>query len=106
MVGLDDHKSVISFCFVRLGGMPFGRKRFASSFGILVGRNYQGKGLGSKMLGHMVDWARRNNLTEVRLRVFGDNRTAINLYRKFGFRFLNALKEFRGSREYRMVLKL
>jgi RimJ/RimL family protein N-acetyltransferase len=54
-------------------------------FGMLVDRDWRGRGVGSALLQATVDWARDQGLHKLCLEVFADNTTAIALYRKCGF---------------------
>ena len=54
--------------------------------GIDVDRDYRGQGVGSALMGAMMDWARANPMLQrVELEVFTHNLPAIHLYLKFGF---------------------
>lgn len=54
--------------------------------GMSSDKAYWGSGLGSAMLGAMIDWAERHPVLELlELDVFADNERAIALYRKLGF---------------------
>ncbi|MEP0836414.1 GNAT family N-acetyltransferase [Coleofasciculus sp. FACHB-64] len=66
-----------------------GNRRRTSHSGILsifVDREWRGKGIGSFLLQELIDWAANEPLIEkVTLAVFSTNRSAIALYKKFGF---------------------
>lgn len=64
------------------------RKRVAhiGHIGMSADKSYWGSGLGSAMLGAMVQWAERHPVLELLdLDVFADNERALKLYRKLGF---------------------
>lgn len=51
-----------------------------------VHEGYQGRGIGKRLLAHLLDWARASPKVErVELRVRSSNANAIALYRKLGF---------------------
>ncbi|MFO0580604.1 MAG: GNAT family N-acetyltransferase [Polyangia bacterium] len=53
---------------------------------IAVHEGYQGRGIGTRLLSHLIDWARANPRVErIELRVRASNRSAIALYKKLGF---------------------
>lgn len=52
---------------------------------IAVSRTAQGKGLGSKLLEHLVTTARLKQCRRLLLEVAADNATAVRMYTKFGF---------------------
>ena len=54
-------------------------------FGMLVGRDWRGRGVGSALLQATIDWARAQGLHKLCLEVFAHNTAAIALYRKYGF---------------------
>jgi RimJ/RimL family protein N-acetyltransferase len=54
-------------------------------FGMLVDREWRGRGVGSALIQATVDWARDQGLHKLCLEVFAHNAAAIALYRKCGF---------------------
>jgi RimJ/RimL family protein N-acetyltransferase len=54
-------------------------------FGMLVDREWRGRGVGSALLQAAIDWAREQGLHKLCLEVFAHNTAAIALYRKCGF---------------------
>ncbi|WP_213938761.1 GNAT family N-acetyltransferase [Pseudomonas sp. dw_612] len=62
------------------------RRSHAGSIGMGVAGEWQGKGVGTKLLATALDIADNwMNLRRVELSVYADNAAAIGLYRKFGF---------------------
>lgn len=62
------------------------RLRHSASIGIMVHKDYQGKGIGKKLMETVIDLA--DNwlmLKRLELGVFKDNIRALNLYKSFGF---------------------
>ena len=53
--------------------------------GMLVARDYRGRGIGEALLVRALAWARERALPKVSLLVFPHNAAAIALYRKYGF---------------------
>ena len=47
---------------------------------------FRGQGINQKILNGLIDWAKDQNLTEVRLDVYDKNATAKNAYLKAGFK--------------------
>lgn len=63
------------------------RLRHSASIGIMVHKDYQNKGVGTALMKALIDIA--DNwlmLVRVELTVFEDNKRAIHLYEKFGFK--------------------
>jgi len=66
-------------------GLPVG------SHGYYLGRLYvavdaQGQGIGSKLLGHALDWAKKNNAQIIYIEVDIDNARIVDFYCKNGFK--------------------
>jgi RimJ/RimL family protein N-acetyltransferase len=53
--------------------------------GMLVDREWRGRGVGSALLQATIDWSRHQGLHKLCLEVFAHNTAAIALYRKCGF---------------------
>jgi RimJ/RimL family protein N-acetyltransferase len=53
--------------------------------GMVVARDWRGRGVGSALMGAAIDWGREHGLHKISLSVFPHNAAAIALYRKFGF---------------------
>jgi putative acetyltransferase len=64
--------------------------------GMLVDRDWRGRGVGSALLRAAIGWARGQGLHKFCLEVFAHNTAAIALYRKFGF-----VEEGRRAKQYR-----
>lgn len=72
------------------------RLQHAGEFGMTVLRTYWNCGIGSQMLGCLIEWARQNGtIRKINLRVRVDNLPAIHLYEKYGF-----VQEGRLTREF------
>jgi putative acetyltransferase len=57
----------------------------SGEIGMLVARDWRGKGVGSALLAASIDWARDHELHKLSLSVFPHNAAAISIYRKYGF---------------------
>ena len=64
--------------------------------GMLVRRDWRGRGVGSALMQAAIDWARGHRLHKLCLEVFAQNAAAIALYRKCGF-----AEEGRRPQQYR-----
>ncbi len=62
------------------------RLRHIADFGTLVRKDFWGIGIGNCLLRSLLDWAKNSNvIKKINLKVQTDNKTAISLYKKFGF---------------------
>lgn len=62
------------------------RTRHRGEFGMTVRKDFWGLGIGSLLLGALIDWARATGIiTKINLGVRTNNARAINLYRRKGF---------------------
>lgn len=60
--------------------------RHAATLGISVRADWRGRGVGSALMAHALDWARAGGvLTRIELYVYTSNARAIHLYEKAGF---------------------
>lgn len=68
-----------------------------AEIGMLVAREWRGRGVGSALMQAAIDWAReRGDIHKLSLGVFAHNAAGIALYRKFGF-----VEEGRRVKHYR-----
>jgi RimJ/RimL family protein N-acetyltransferase len=68
-----------------------------AEIGMLVARDWRGKGVGSALMQAAIDWSRaRGDIHKLSLGVFAHNAAAIALYEKFGF-----VEEGRRVKHYR-----
>jgi len=79
--------SVVAVASGRIVGMlHVDVSRFGfGELGMLVDRDWRGRGVGSALVQAAVDWSRGRGLHKLCLEVFTHNAAAIALYRKFGF---------------------
>lgn len=71
-------------------------------FGVNVHPDFQGQGIGQKLIETLLIWAIQNvQIEKVFLQVFATNHNAIKLYHKLGFReegrHINAVKQLNGA---------
>jgi RimJ/RimL family protein N-acetyltransferase len=70
---------IVGLLHVEATGFGFGE------LGMLVARDWRGRGVGSALVERAIGWARERGLHKLSLSVFAHNEAAIALYRKFGF---------------------
>ncbi len=52
---------------------------------VIISREYRGKGLGQRLLEHVLDWALGQGMTRVTLLADRDNQAALDFYLRLGF---------------------
>jgi RimJ/RimL family protein N-acetyltransferase len=70
---------VVGEIFVDASRFGFGE------IGMLVARDWRGRGVGSALVAAAIEWAREQGLHKLSLSVFPHNEAGLALYRKFGF---------------------
>ena len=81
---------IVGFLHVEASRHGFGE------FGMLVDRDWRGRGVGSALIQAAIGWARSQGLHKLCLEVFAHNAAAIAVYRKSGF-----VEEGRRVKQYR-----
>ena len=81
---------IVGFLHVEVSRHGFG------DFGMLVDRDWRGRGVGSALIQAAIGWARSQGLHKLCLEVFAHNAAAIAVYRKSGF-----VEEGRRVKQYR-----
>ena len=62
------------------------RMKHRGDFAVSVAKDYWNKGIGSQLLDNIIGFARENDFEVIDLQVRSDNKSAIHLYEKYGFR--------------------
>ena len=62
------------------------RMKHRGDFAISVAKEYWNKGIGSQLLNNIIAFAKENNFEIIDLQVRSDNKSAIHLYEKYGFK--------------------
>jgi putative acetyltransferase len=71
------------------------RRKHAASLGMAVLEEWQGKGVGTKLMQATIEFAEQwLNISRIELSVFIDNEPAIRLYKKSGFEIEGTLRNF------------
>lgn len=53
---------------------------------MFVSPKFRGRGVNGKIIDSLTDWGKKRNLTEVQLDVYAENESALNAYKKRGFK--------------------
>jgi len=87
IVAVDEKNVPTGFAYVyRLSKLPKSQLWEAEDFGIVVGESYRNLGIGSKLIKEIISISTFNNIKKINLTVLAENETAINLYKKYGFK--------------------
>ncbi len=75
---------------------------------IAVKKEFQGKGFGKLLLEHFIEICKAKNVIKIFLEVATDNKKAVNLYKRYGFKDFSIRKKYYldGSDAYLMVLEI
>jgi hypothetical protein len=81
---------------VGYGGISKGtreRRKGVGDLAMYLHQDFQNNGLGTAMLNRLLSFAKKEGLHRISLHVIEDNKIAVHLYEKFGFRKEGLLKE-------------
>jgi len=93
----DLERTLVAVSEDEVVGFLFVVERFGfGELGMMVARDWRGRGVGSALIAAAIDWARDRGLHKLALSVFPHNEAAIALYRKYGF-----VEEGRQVKQYR-----
>jgi len=70
------------------------RMKHRGDFAISVTKDYWNKGIGSQLLNHIIAFAKENAFGIIDLQVRSDNKRAIHLYEKYGFKKIGEHPDF------------
>lgn len=92
---VEDNGDIIGFLSADRGLV----NRIKHSAYVVIGmlESYRGKGIGMALIEKLFKWARNNKIIRLELTVVKDNRYAVNLYKKMGFKV-------EGIREKAMIV--
>ncbi len=92
---VEDNGEIVGF----LSGDRGLVNRIKHSAYVVIGmlESYRGKGIGMALIEELFKWARNNKIVRLELTVVKDNRYAVNLYKKMGFKV-------EGIREKAMIV--
>jgi ribosomal-protein-alanine N-acetyltransferase len=98
----DYHISLITEHMGRVigyGEIQKGPQKKNGELNIHLNQDYHGVGLGTAMMIMLLKDASEQQLQEIHLQVAADNRAAVRLFRKFGFRHQKTTQEKYGEKE-------
>lgn len=72
---------------------------------LIVKKEYRNQGIGQKMLEHMIDLCKEKGYQQITVGVDTDNKNAIHIYKKFGFKIYETDTDEYGE-YYKMIKQL
>lgn len=90
LIAKDNGKIIANASLIRLPR----RMCHRGDFSVAVLRDYWNRGVGSKLMSEILDFARKNSFEIIELQVRSDNLSAIRLYEKHGFQKIYTYPSF------------
>lgn len=90
VVATNQFNEIIGFAFIKVERRI--SKGFFGRLGAYVKDDYQGKGVGSKLMKSLINFARKENVRKIHLMTLPSNIKAIRLYEKYGFKRTRTIK--------------
>lgn len=87
----EDNSRIVGYATIYK--YPHPRRRGVSDLGMYLHQDLHNVGLGTAMLGYLLDLARKEGVHRIGLHVIADNKIAIHLYEKFGFKVEGVMKD-------------
>ncbi len=69
-----------------------GKASHVGHFGIYLKKEFRNLGIGTRLIGKIIEVARQKNFETIQLYVFASNEQAIHTYKKFGFQEVGRIK--------------
>jgi len=89
VVGVYNQEIIASgYALIKQASSEFTYDKYVHLGFMYVEPNYRGRGINQLLIEQLTDWARQQNVLEIRLRVYTENEAAIRAYEKVGFESL------------------
>lgn len=88
----EENHEIVGACNLTTNSKP--RLIHKCEIGISVRKSHWGKGVGSKLLGSAIEFAKEVGIEVINLNVRSDNVRAISLYTKFGFQKTGVMHKY------------
>ncbi|WP_147370178.1 GNAT family N-acetyltransferase [Fusobacterium nucleatum] len=79
--------------YVSFNGNTARKMRHYGTIGISVLKEYWGRGIATALLEKLVSWFKEKGIKKINLDVFENNKRAIKLYEKFGFKLEGCIED-------------
>lgn len=91
------NREVIGFAYLKILDRLYSK---TASLGIIVKEEYKGRGIGSKLMEKLIEFGHKEAIERISLTVLVDNSIAIYMYKRYGFKEKEIMKEVRCGRLY------
>jgi len=91
LVTINQKGEIIGFAYLKIR-KGLSSKKFQAELGIGIKDEYQGLGLGSKLMEELITFGLEENVKKIRLTVLAHNERGIRLYEKYGFKRKRLIK--------------
>lgn len=109
LIVTNNRDDIVAFAYLNIE-KRLAKEKYFAGFATCVRDDYQGRGLGRKLMRIATEIAQREKIGELSLWVAAENHRAIRLYEKYGFKVTRIVKrENRCSRSFdylKMTLRL
>jgi ribosomal protein S18 acetylase RimI-like enzyme len=87
LVAVIDEKIIGSgYALIRKSKPYFDPERYVYLGFMFVSPQYRGRGINGKITERLIEWAKSKNISEIQLDVYAENDSALNAYKKIGFK--------------------
>lgn len=96
----DLESDIVKYYAIKLGKRIIGYIAFEKVLenidihSIVIDKNHENRGYGTFLLYFVIEFAKKNNVSNIFLDVRKSNTKAINLYKKLGFKYINTRKNY------------
>ncbi len=86
MAVIDEKIIGSGYALIRKSKPYFDPERYVYLGFMFVSPQYRGRGINGKITERLIEWAKSKNISEIQLDVYAENDSALNAYKKIGFK--------------------
>jgi ribosomal protein S18 acetylase RimI-like enzyme len=101
---MKDEK-LVGYCLYTIDPWFFSAKRTACFYSLAVDKAFQGGGHARHMVEKTMAFLKENSVSKVYLHVYPDNKNAIHLYEKFGFKLVRVMNGINPKRNHMLLME-
>lgn len=81
-----DGKTIVGFIYGKIKDRPLRKiKKYGLVDEIFIEKNYRGKGIGTRLMGNLINWLKTKGIAHVEAVVSSKNKESIKFHKKLGF---------------------